>query len=114
VELPLFWFGRIQNGVFCYLDDRHLCHMTDVPHSVLYVYDPRTTPHWRNFDPALHFSWTQDFPILLRTAGLCDAQCIGIEHIVRSLHVMPGALDIPDVYRDHETAIGNMSDGGSD
>lgn len=60
--------------------------------------------------------WNDDFPVLLRTAGLGDAECIGIEHIVRSLHAMPGALEIPDIYENGPLyENGQMSDdGGSD
>jgi len=104
----------VQNGGFCYLNDQHLSHLTNVLVSTLYLYDLRTEPHWRQFDPAMRLTWVEDFPVLLRTAGLVDAQCIGIEYIVRSLHTMPGALEIPEIYGNGQMSDGGVSDDGSD
>jgi hypothetical protein len=113
-ELPLYWFGRVQNGGFYYLHDHHLSHLTNVPQLPLYLYDPRTVPHWTQFDPAMCLTWIQDFPVLLRTAGLGDDQCIGIEYIVQSLHTMPGAQEIPEVYTYGQMRDGGISDDGSE
>ena len=104
----------MQNGGFCYLDDQHLSHLTNMPVSTLYLYDPRTTPHWREFDPAMRLTWIEDFPVLLRTVGLDDAQCIGIEHIVKRLHTMLGALEIPEIYENGQMSDGGISDDGSE
>jgi hypothetical protein len=107
----------VQNGGFCYLNDQHLSHLTNVPVSTLYLYDPRTKPHWQQFDPAMRLTWIEDFPVLLRTAGLGDAQCIGIEYIVKSLHTMPGALEISESYGNilmSGGSDGGVSDDGSD
>ena len=59
-------------------------------------------PHWTIFDPAERFIWTEGVPLLFRTESLGDAQCIGIEHIVRSLHNILGGqvLEIPENYQD--------------
>ena len=104
----------MQNGGFLYLNDHHLSHLTNVPVSILYIYDPRTVPHWRLFDPTTRLSWNEDFPVLLRTGGLGDTECIGIEYVVRRLHDMPEALEIPDIYETGPlNESGQMSDNSN-
>jgi hypothetical protein len=87
--------------------------LTNVPVTKLYIYDPGRMPHWRLFDPAVYVVWSEELPILLRAERLGDAQCIGIEHFVRSLHTMwTEALEVPEIYREDKTSdsISNGSD----
>lgn len=102
-DVPLHWLGRARGGSFRFLDDDHLCHLTNVPTITLDIYDPRTIPHWRRFEPNSRVNWPENVPILLKQRGLPEAYCLGIQYFVRELHIrVPGSLPIPQVYRQED------------
>ncbi|KAF9521334.1 hypothetical protein CPB83DRAFT_932079 [Crepidotus variabilis] len=85
-EVALPWKGRIVDGGFCFIKDRLLCHLTNVPAVTFKIFDTRIKPEWKPFDLSASFQWPEGCIILLKADDYAIERCIGLQYFMRQSH----------------------------